>query len=340
MTPRAGQSITVRWVSGPKGSNRAHVEVSGLSDASALKVFAGEQRETPMAGIYRIRADHLLFEPRFPLLPGTIYYAVSGTASKSFRLPPLAPALPTRVVQVYPTADTLPVNLLKFYLHFSAPMSRGDSYRHIRLLTAEGSGVELPFLELAEELWNPAMTRLTLLFDPGRIKRGVKPLEDIGGALEVGRRYTLEIGTSWQDGRGNLLAAPFRRAFLVGAADRTPIEPSRWHLQPPQAYTHEPLTVVFNEPLDHALALRLLSVQTEHRGSKPLGGSVTLDNHERRWCFTPRDPWQRGRYLLSVSPLLEDLAGNNIGKAFDVDTSRRPAPFQHTPTKLRFSPRN
>ncbi len=50
-------------------------------------------------------------------------------------------------------------------------MSRGDSYRHIQLRDAKGKAVELPFLELGEELWNPDMTRLTLFIDPGRVKR-------------------------------------------------------------------------------------------------------------------------------------------------------------------------
>ncbi|WP_395138610.1 hypothetical protein [Armatimonas sp.] len=331
MTSRAGQSITVRWVPGPQGSNRASVEVSGLPHAAILKVFAGEQRETPMAGTFRVHNDTQIFEPRFSLLPGTTYYAVSGTTSASFRLPARAPTPPTRVVQVYPTADTLPVNLLKFYLHFSAPMSRGDSYRHIRLLKAGGQPVELPFLELAEELWNPAMTRLTLLFDPGRIKRGVKPLEDIGGVLEVGKRYTLEIASRWQDGQGAPLVASFRKTFLVAVADRTAIEPSRWHIAPPKAGLRSPLVVVFNESLDHALAQRLLMVEG-------MQGTVVLDNHERRWCFTPDKPWQHRRHVLRVSPLLEDLAGNNIGKTFDVDTSRPPAPFRSAPIRLRFTP--
>nr|WP_309690992.1 hypothetical protein [Armatimonas sp.] len=332
MTPRAGQSITLRWVPGPHGSNRASVEVSGLPRAAPLKVFAGEQRETPMAGTYRVRNNTGIFEPRFSLMPGTTYYAISGTVSVSFRLPARGPTPPTRVVQVYPTADRLPLNLLKFYLHFSAPMSRGDSYRHIRLLKAGDTPVELPFLELAEELWNPAMTRLTLLFDPGRIKRGVKPLEDIGGALEVGKRYTLEIGSRWQDGQGAPLAAPFRKTFLVSVADRTAIEPSRWRIASPKTGSHSPLVVVFNEPLDHALAQRLLNVEG-------MQGTVALDDHERRWCFTPDKPWGHHRYTLRVSPLLEDLAGNNIGKTFDVDTTRHLAPFRSAPLRLQFTPR-
>jgi hypothetical protein len=63
--------------------------------------------------------------------------------------------VPTTVVsQVYPTAEVLPENLLKFYVHFSAPMSSGHIYDHIRLIgDSTGKEVELPFLEIDEELW-------------------------------------------------------------------------------------------------------------------------------------------------------------------------------------------
>ena len=97
----------LRWVPGPKGSHRASVEASGLSDPAQLKVFAGEQRETAMAGSIEKQGALVVFVPRFPLLPGTTYYALCGTVSVSFRLPSPAPSTPTRVLQVYPSASTL-----------------------------------------------------------------------------------------------------------------------------------------------------------------------------------------------------------------------------------------
>lgn len=47
------------------------------------------------------------------------------------------------------------------------------------------------------------MTRLTLIIDPGRIKRGARPLEELGPALKAGKKYTLAIGREWRDGRGS-----------------------------------------------------------------------------------------------------------------------------------------
>src|SRR4030095_8926491 len=161
-------------------------------------------RVLPMIGDYHIQSGVLRFEPRFPLDPGITYEAVfdphelpgerrGEKISVSFKVPPRAFGERTFVSQVYPSAELLPENLLKFYVHFSAPMSRGHAYKHTHLRDENGKEIEVPFLELDEELWDPTMTRLTLFIDPGRIKRGVRPLEEVGPALEAGKRYNLVV---------------------------------------------------------------------------------------------------------------------------------------------------
>jgi hypothetical protein len=55
------------------------------------------------------------------------------------------------VRQVYPSTAKIPENQLKFYIEFSAPMSQGNAWRHIRLLKSDGQAVELPFLEIDQE---------------------------------------------------------------------------------------------------------------------------------------------------------------------------------------------
>ena len=134
---------------------------------------------------------------------------VTTAGSSSISISPLRPAHPitlTVVESVYPSAEILPENLLRFYLQFSAPMSRGEAYTHIRLLDAAGRAVADPFLELNEELWSGDGRRFTLLFDPGRIKRGLKPREEVGPVLEAGKSYTLVIDRQWPDAQGNPLA--------------------------------------------------------------------------------------------------------------------------------------
>lgn len=344
------QHHSIRWSPNSVDPGRFAVEVAGLnaaqlraiSEASDIQwprffsVYAG-QGDTgtdasvpPMLGRYSIRDGLLLFEPRFPLEPGIRYRAVFGPGQTPggspqqidsihsvFELPLSATEPSTVVSQVYPTASELPENLLKFYIYFSAPMSGGRIYEHIELLNDTGAPVELPFLEIDEELWNPAMTRLTLFIDPGRIKRGVLPLEEVGPALESGKNYTLVIHNAWKDAKGDPLRVSYRKSFYVGPPDRELADPTRWDVQAPPASTRVPLEIRFHEPVDHALAQRLIVVISQ--SGQALTGTVHLADHERRWMFIPAEPWKPGAHTLVIQTTLEDLAGNNIGKPFEVD---------------------
>lgn len=183
-----------------------------------------------MVGELSIVDQTLRFTPRYPLEPGLRYCATwrpsklpsrnaADDVTADFEIPQAAIQPPTVVEHIYPSAGKLPENQLKFYLHFSAPMSRGEAYRHIRLLAADGQEVEGAFLELGEELWDRDQRRFTLLCDPGRVKRGLKPREELGPVLEEGKSYSLVIDRDWHDAmssaNGNLAKvvqrAPSRR---------------------------------------------------------------------------------------------------------------------------------
>ena len=56
----------------------------------------------------------------------------------TFEVPEADAVAATVVEEIYPTADVLPENHLKFYLHFSAPMSRGEAYLRVHLLDEAG----------------------------------------------------------------------------------------------------------------------------------------------------------------------------------------------------------
>jgi hypothetical protein len=283
----------------------------------------------PVLGTYRVVDGVLTFEPRFPLQPGVRYRTVFDPSrlpgkgppgepiTATFRLPKPRPAAAAVVTHVYPSADRLPENQLKFYLHFSSPMSRGEAYRHVHLLRASGEEVELPFLELAEELWDREGRRFTLFFDPGRIKRGLKPREEVGPALEQGKTYTLVIDRDWTDAEGNPLRESYRKTFHVLAPEDQPPDPRTWELRAPPAGTAEPVRVRFPKALDHALLERLLWV-TDAQGRR-IAGEVTVPDRETGWKFTPRQAWAAGRYRLVADTRLEDLAGNRIGRPFEVD---------------------
>ncbi|MEW6306155.1 MAG: hypothetical protein AB1705_22030 [Verrucomicrobiota bacterium] len=334
----------------PPGGLKARFQVTGL-EAPSLRALSGapltadkwndvfavyvvpaaivaEIDTPPMLGEHRVSGDTVEFEPSFPLQPGLKYRAVfrpakipgsasGGPVSAEFIIPARPVQRTTVVEHVYPSADVLPENQLKFYLHFSAPMSRGGSYRHIHLLNQAGREVELPFLELDEELWDPEGFRLTLFIDPGRVKREVKPLEEIGPAIEAGKTYTLVIDADWRDAENNALKEGFRKTFRASPPDRTSPDPKLWKMTVPKGGGNDAFVLDFPEPLDHALMQRMIRVKDADGEIVP--GRIAISNHEQRWAFTPSAPWRGGKYSLTVETLLEDLAGNSVGKPFEVD---------------------
>jgi hypothetical protein len=301
-----------------------------MSPKGAPQGASAVQTLPPLAGVYSIQSSALRFEPQFPLEAGLIYHAIfrpdrlpgkrriaGHPISATFQIRRQTSESKSYVRGIYPSADVLPENLLKFYVHFSAPMSRGHIYDHIHLREENGKEIELPFLEIDEELWDSLLTRLTLFIDPGRIKRGVLPLEEIGPALEAGKRYVLVIDRELRDGAGEPLKESFHKPFTVGPPDREPPDPARWKITPPNPGTTNAVEVSFPEPMDEALTRRMIRVRGP--SGEFLEGEIRLEDHERRWLFLPRRPWQRGAHHLLIQTTLEDLAGNNIGKPFDVD---------------------
>lgn len=317
-------------------------EGSGLRLLSLHVAEAGKAVDSqPILGTYEVRDSALRFTPRFSLRTGLNYHVVFRPDAKLVKsdtieqanlcrqeyrgqvvdldvaIPNEANAKPTEITQVYPSGSVLPENQLKFYLHFSAPMSRNEAYQHIELLKADGTPVDLPFLELGEELWDGSGKRLTVLFDPGRIKRGVKPREDLGPALEDGHEYTLVIHSDWNDVAGNPLAKSFRKTFRAGPPVATALDTATWKVSAPRADSKAPLAVTFPRPLDHALLERTFSVVNPK--GLDVRGRVTIRDTERRWVFQPEQPWSAGAYTIVVDTVLEDLAGNRIGRPFEVD---------------------
>ena len=304
------------------------------------------QDQTPLSGSYRVANDIIRFEARFALEAGMSYQAEfdpvrlhditraltpSGEVALGkprsttkliahYSLAKKPAQSTTQVAEIYPSRDLLPENLLRFYIIFSAPMSRGEAYRRITLLDeATGKIVDAPFLELDEELWSPDGTRFTLVFDPGRIKRGLKPREEVGPVLEAGKSYSLVIDRQWIDASGNLLKTGFRKPFRVGPPDETSPDPKTWTVHSPGAGSRDPLEVRFPEPLDRALLDRLIWV--ENTAAKVVTGQVSVAAAETCWRFTPTSPWREGGYRLVVGTELEDLAGNSVSRPFEVDAA-------------------
>lgn len=301
----------------------------------ALAVFvvddAGAISPPAMLGTYAADAAIVRFAPRFSLRPGVKYRVVvrppvgeaqGRDVTKDIAILAATGIPSTRVTAIYPSADTLPENQLRFYVHFSAPMAAGNAYEHVKLLKADGNIVNRAFLEIGEELWDGTGTRITLLFDPGRVKKGLSPREQFGPVLEAGQNYRLVIEKKWRDANNQPLAADFEKHFTAGPPLESAVDVKQWKIEPPIAGSVlRPLIVHFPRSLDRALLNRMINVVDS--ANKPVTGDIAVADDERRWQFIPDKHWVAGKHELIIDTALEDSAGNNLARPFEVDVFDR-----------------
>jgi hypothetical protein len=284
-----------------------------------------------VAGRYVVTSEAIQFEPRFPFDPGRSYSVRLDPAKlptpRGERVIENAVALPAKVTSptvvtaIYPSGNTWPENILRFYIHFSAPMAATGGLDFVRLIDDAGHEVQEAFLILDTDLWNDDYTRCTVFFDPGRVKRGVGPNVQLGRAIREGRRYTIVVNAAWPDATGHPLKAPSRHELRAGPPVEQPLSVSDWRVVPPANDTRDPLTVTFPWPLDRALLMRAVGVVFPD--GRSVDGNVAVDQGETVWRFTPRDRWRAGDYQIAVLTFLEDPSGNRVGRAFEVEMFER-----------------
>lgn len=285
-----------------------------------LVVYAGAGDVPPLTGTSAVESGSLVFHPAYPLAPGVRYRVVFTPAGgapveKIFDGPPRKTTATARVEHVYPSSSVLPSNQLRLYIYFSAPMSRGEAEQRIHMLDADGKALRGVFLP-GQELWDPQNRRLTMTFDPGRIKRDLTSNRAMGPPIAEGRRYTLLVDREWHDASGVAMAEPFKKVFRGGPAVRQPPDPKTWKITAPAAGTRNAVAVALGRPMNYTLLQRMLKVSGP-RGD--VAGAIDVAREESEWRFTPQQPWTAGSYRLIVDNALEDLAGNKIGQPFDID---------------------
>jgi hypothetical protein len=280
-----------------------------------------------VSGHYHVLDDEVRFVPHFRF-ESDVKYRISFDlrhAAPSLRGEPsalefLTPSEQetrtlTTVTHIYPSGECLPENLLRFYVCFSNPMNRGRALDQISLLDSEGQHVTDALYRPPVELWDRTMRNLTVLLDPGRLKRWVGPNAALGPPLKDGQKYMLEIGSGMIDLHGRPLSERFCKKFLVGNPIREQVGVEYWKILPPVTGSRGVLVLRFTRPLDWALTSRLIKV--ERADGSVIDGRVSVDQCETRWNFSPTSPWAAGIYQIRIGSGLEDVCGNNISGAFD-----------------------
>jgi hypothetical protein len=289
-----------------------------------------------VSGRYFFYDDEVRFIPTFPFDSGVKYRVIfdprvlgflrtEEPLMLEFLIPSAQPALAlTEVTHIFPSCQLLPENLLRFYVCFSNSMQRGRALDQIALLDSGGQPVADALYRPPVELWDRNMRHLTVLLDPGRLKRWVGPNMELGPPLKAGQSYTLEIGSGMIDLHGRPLRECFRKRFLVGDPVREEISVKSWEVLRPVTGSRQALVIMFKRPLDWALLAHTISIGSAEGSA--VAGQVVVDQSEKRWSFTPASPWTAGTYHVCVGASLEDVCGNSIVSAFD-----RPFQKNHHP---------
>ena len=289
-----------------------------MGAAEPLTIFV-DGASVPVAGAM-VPPEGIVFRPAFPLEAGLRYRVRSKRGCEAtFEVPaPVAHQREARAAAIYPQAEALPENILRFYVYFDQPMAEGNFLKYVRLTHVE-SGEDLSgvFFDNVYELWSGDRRRITLLVDPGRVKTGLLAHRRRGRAFKAGQTYALHIDAGWPTLAGRPLDHGTTKVFRAVAEDRRPVDPGQWRLRLPPAGTVQPLRIDFTEPVDHVLAAHFVSVVSSD--GRRLAGRWQLDPGERTGVWIPRRPWAApvDGHQLVIAGRFEDVAGNNVNAAFD-----------------------
>lgn len=330
---------------------RYHHEQADWQSVFPVRVKGAEAGIT-ISGTYDVFETSVRFTPRFPFVAGVAYEVLfySEQLSNNYNevyLPKMASETLTLnfehkkisesasfVKAIFPTADTLPENLLKFHISFSNAMTVGEIYKRIKIFDRANKEIEKAFLVVDQEFWDEEMTVATLLLDPGRIKRGLKANLEMNAPLKAGESYTLVIDKNWKDVNGNFLEAGFRKQFHCTQADRVSPLMNQWSVVAP-THTHDVLVIKTNEPMNMISLSNGLLVKDGQGQS--IEGEFTFLKNETGVSFKPKHGWVSEKYLLHINPLMEDLAGNNMNRVFDKDLQVADQPHTTSLLSIPFS---
>jgi hypothetical protein len=211
-------------------------------------------------------------------------------------------------IRISPEAKVLPANTLRFYIHFPRSGEAHFDRDHLWLLDEEEQLVHEPFLVLSQELWSVDGHRLTVLMEPGRIKRGLGADPSHEPALVVGRTYSLVVTAPGQKAR---------HTFRVSDPVLEAVNETHWRLVSPTVGSLDPVVVHFDRVMDAALCDDEIGVLTPSGEVVQTRLSLAPDGTAAR--LVPSHPWRAGEHRLVASQRLEDVCGNRLGEALDHD---------------------
>lgn len=312
--------------------------------ADYLQVFVGNKStfynaKKPIAGKYTVHGNTISFLPQFNFVAEQNYLIKIKENREEYRFIPFKiedkKTSNPQVTAIYPSGDILPENVLRFYIHFSQPMQPYVAFKHIKLIDEQGKIDSATFMKFKQELWSADHKRLTVLIDPGRIKRGLPSNDRIGAALHEGKKYKIVIDSEWKTANGNKNLLIFEKEFSVTTALRTLPNTNDWEISTPKLNSKDTLKITFHRPFDYELLQQYIHVFSDDNSE--IKGKIIVKKNETEWLFSPNEEWKTKEIRLVINGNLEDVAGNNFKDLMDhrLQDGTKGVSFVEIPIKLK-----
>lgn len=271
---------------------------------------------TPLYGEYTLDQNRLSFSPIYDLghdLEFEIRY-IDGTTllTKRFKTPaPLVSPKKSQVVTAYPLADTVPFNTLFFHVRFGQPMMADRlAYKHVKIYDEVGLERSNPWRQ--KSFWLDSNRLLVLMVHPGRVKNGITYM---GPLFDSGQSYTLTVDSGIRDMNGSPIEKSYSKSYYIKGEDRRTPKASLIIDQLPPANTLQPLTLAFDEGMDHA---SVIDGTTLVKKGKSIDCSITAADNDYTFKIIPAKPWQKGNYTITLKSSVYDFASNRINRLFEI----------------------
>ena len=272
-------------------------------------------------GKFVVVENKLNFKPYFPFEIGLPYVVKLNVGIEEqlayipFQIGEKRKVAQAKVLSIFPTSVLLPENVLRFYIYFQTPMRQEEALQHIKLIDKDGNVDDHAFMKFKEELWSSDGKRLTILFDPGRIKKGVSTNMLLGPALNDGHQYKLRVSKEWQDVYGQNLIRDTLKDMTVVSGYRDKIAVNEWTVIKPKYNTKDRMVIEFDRIMDHALLQSMMELWDEDHNL--VEGRWEIFANENQIQFIPSQKWGSGKFSIGLDTRLEDVAGNNLQNLLD-----------------------
>lgn len=322
--------------------NKEYIAVKkDVKTSGNLYIYRGEiskdelSNVNPVLGKLIEEKTSLRFTPLIPFGWNQKYTLVYGDTVEYFSLDIPEEYKYLSVTSIYPSAKTLPSNLLKWYIHFSHPINETHIYDYIRFVNATGDTLPRAALSLENALISDHGKLLTVWIEPGRQKRDLIPNRQLGPVFKNENAYKLVVLKKLKDKNGISMQDNFTHSFQITNDDRVKLDVNLWKIQSPKVNSKSHVLISCHESLDYGSTQN--SVMVVNVKGEKIDGNWQLINHESTLSFTPLYPWKKGSYNVLFDNHIEDLAGNNLDRLFDseiTDTISHRLPKTH---KIKFS---